>query len=230
MERRVRELLRMAQFSDSAFPVGAFSFSNGLETAAERGWVHDAATLEEYVRAMTVQTAFCDGAAALHAFRAAAADELDGVLEVDAGLWLRKFGDENRRMVSRMGRKLTELAERTVDAPAVREWSRAVREQRTPGCYAVAQGVLFAACGLDEQSLFASHQYGVANMLLSAALRCVRVSHYDTQDILYRLGETCDALYDEVRTMRPDELHLFLPEADVLASLHEKGTVRMFMN
>ena len=51
---KVARLLRLAEFSDSAFPVGAFSFSNGLETAADRGLVRDAASLEEYVRTMTV--------------------------------------------------------------------------------------------------------------------------------------------------------------------------------
>ena len=34
-------VMRLLEFTDSAFPVGTFSFSNGLETAAEEGLVHD---------------------------------------------------------------------------------------------------------------------------------------------------------------------------------------------
>ena len=62
-------LARLLEFTDSAFPVGTFSFSNGLETAAETGLVHDAATLEEYTQDIVRQTAFTDGVAALHAYR-----------------------------------------------------------------------------------------------------------------------------------------------------------------
>ena len=74
------------------------------------------------------------------------------------------------------------------------------------------------------------HQYGVANLILSAALRCVRVSHFDTQAILYRLGDLCDELYREARDLTLDDMNLFTPEADVLAAWHEKGNMRMFMN
>lgn len=226
----VARLLHLVEFSDSAFPVGAFSFSNGLETAADRGVVHDAATLEEYARTMAVQAAFSDGVAALCACRAARAGDFDGAAAADARVWASKPGDENRRMTQRMGRKLTELSERLLADPFAAAWSAAVRENRTPGCYPVAQAVLFAAAGLDEESLFASHQYGVVNLILSAALRCVRVSHYDTQAILFRLGDLCDELYREARDMTLDEMHLFTPEADVLAAWHEKGNMRMFMN
>ena len=46
-------VMRLLEFTDSAFPVGTFSFSNGLETAAEEGLVYDAATLEQYAPAFT---------------------------------------------------------------------------------------------------------------------------------------------------------------------------------
>ena len=62
-------VMRRLEFTDSAFPVGTFSFSNGLETAAEEGLVHDAATLEQYTQDIVRQAAFTDGVAALHAFR-----------------------------------------------------------------------------------------------------------------------------------------------------------------
>ena len=41
----ITRLMRLLEFSDSAFPVGTFSFSNGLETAAFEGIVYDAQTL-----------------------------------------------------------------------------------------------------------------------------------------------------------------------------------------
>ncbi|MDE6136877.1 MAG: urease accessory protein UreF, partial [Muribaculaceae bacterium] len=109
-------------------------------------------------------------------------------------------------------------------------WLADIRSGATPGCYPVAQGIAFAMAGIGERELYASHQYGVACMVVSAALRCVRVSHYDTQAILYRLAADTDALYEQARTMDLDSMHSFVPEMDILASLHEKGKMRMFMN
>lgn len=78
--------------------------------------------------------------------------------------------------------------------------------------------------------MFCAHQYGAINMVLSAALRCVKVSHYDTQQILYRLSQKVESLYEEASRMKLRDMNAFFPELDILASLHEKGNMRMFMN
>ncbi|MDE6769553.1 MAG: urease accessory protein UreF, partial [Muribaculaceae bacterium] len=88
----------------------------------------------------------------------------------------------------------------------------------------------FAAAGVGEKELFCSHQYGVVNMVLGAALRCVKVSHYDTQLILEKIANEVNDLYDKVAQMELKDMNAFYPELDILASLHEKGNMRMFMN
>lgn len=223
-------LMRLLQFTDSAFPVGTFSFSNGLETAAYEGLVHDAATLEAYTRAIALQAAFSDGVVALLAFRAAKDDDYASVLEADHRLLGFKMNKEARQMLCRMGKKLAELGAHVFDAPLMVRWLADIRAQQAPGTYPVAQALTFAASGLTESDLFCSHQYGVINMVLGAALRCVKVSHYDTQRILYKLCEQSEEFYAEASRMGFDDMNAFVPEADILASMHEKGNMRMFMN
>ncbi len=220
------QLIRLLEFADSAFPVGTFSFSNGLETAAEEGLVHDAATLEAYTRDIVRQAAFTDGIAALHARRSYLARDRAGIAEADGAAIRCKLNAEARLMTCRMGKKMAELAMHIFPDAEIEAWLAG----RTPGTYPAAQGIVFAACGLSERALFAAQQYGAANMVASAALRCVRVSHYDTQRILFRLGDEADALYETVRAMELDEMNAFVPQVDILASLHEKGLKRMFMN
>ena len=223
-------LLRLLGLNDSALPVGAFSFSNGLETAVAEGLVHDAATLEAFTRDLTLQSAFTDGVAALHAHRARTADDYARLLRTDRTLYNSRINDEGRRMSCRMGRKLAELADALFADAMLGRWLGDVAEARTPGTHPAAQGVVFAACGVSERELFCSQQYGAASMVLNAALRCVRVSHYDTQRILFRLAERIGPLYAEARELSIDEMHAFVPQLDILASLHEKGAQRLFMN
>lgn len=225
------KIMHLLQMTDSTFPVGTFSFSNGLETAAHLGVVHDAASLEEYTRSVARQGAFSDGVAALLAYRAARKGDLGAIGEIDRGLMLFKMNDEARMMLQRMGKKLAELSVKLFpDYRLVASWLEEIQGEKVPGSYPVAQGIAFAACGLGEEELFASHQYGVINMVLSAALRCVRVSHYDTQLILQRLCAESQALYEEAREMTFEDMNSFVPEMDIFASLHEKGNMRMFMN
>ena len=230
MNAHATPLLRLMEFTDSAFPIGTFSFSNSLETAAGEGLVHDAATLERYTRDIARQTAFTDGVAALHAFRSHRAEDYAGLLEADRQALLCKLNGEARLMTRRMGRKTAELAKQLFPDRQIVLWLDEIAEGRTPGTYPVAQGAVFAACDLSERELFCAGYYGAVNLVLSAALRCVRVSHYDTQRILFRLGDEAGALYAEARELDLAQMHAFAPQIDILASLHEKGTRRMFMN
>lgn len=224
-------LFRLIQFSDSTFPVGTFSFSNGLETASHLGLVHDAETLASYTRSVATQAAYSDGVAALLAWRAARAGDYEGICRADRQLLLFKMNDEARLMLCRMGKKFAELGVRLYgDAGLFARWLADIGAGTTPGTWPVAQGIAFALAGIGEKALYVAHQYGVINMVLSAALRCVRVSHYDTQKILFALGGEVEAMYEKAATMGFEDMNAFVPEMDILASLHEKGNMRMFMN
>lgn len=224
------KVMRLLQFTDSQFPVGTFSFSNGLETASFEKIVVNAPTLEAFTRSQSHQAAFSDGVAALHSYRAYKDSNFEKCIEIDKYLYAFKMNDEARQMQTRMGKKLAELAVRLYDDSFVKTWLDAINKGETHGTYPVAQGIIFALAGVSEKDLFCSHQYGVMNMVLGAALRCVKVSHYDTQLILEKLSEDIEGLYEKASVMELKDMNAFYPELDILASLHEKGNMRMFMN
>lgn len=224
------KVMRLLQFTDSQFPVGTFSFSNGLETASFEKIVKDAVTLEAFVRSQSHQAAFSDGVACLHAYRAFKEGDLEKCKEIDKYLFAFKMNDEARQMGIRMGKKLVELGVKLYNNDFIKNWLQEITMGETPGMYPVAQGVMFALAGVSEEDLFCSHQYGVINMVLGAALRCVKVSHYDTQLILEKLSDTIPSLYEQAKDMELKDMNAFYPMLDILASLHEKGNMRMFMN
>jgi urease accessory protein len=94
----------------------------------------------------------------------------------------------------------------------------------------VALAAGFAAQGLDAREAFVVHQYGVAAMILSAALRLMRVSHVDTQRMLYELAVEADSAYESAAAARLDDMAGFAPLAEILAAVHVKAHVRLFMN
>jgi urease accessory protein len=223
-------LARLLQFGDSMFPIGGFSFSCGLESAVQTTVVHDRATLHAFARTALEQAALGDGIALVAAHRAAVAADVEALIAIDRCVFARKPSDEVRTMSRRMGRKFTEIGVEVIGAPLIRSWLGCIAAGATPGCYPVALAVNFAAQGLSAREAFLVHHYGVATAILGAALRLMRLSHVDTQAILYDLNTGVDTAYEVAAAARLSDMAGFAPLSDILAAVHTKAHVRLFMN
>ncbi|MBR1958423.1 MAG: urease accessory protein UreF [Tidjanibacter sp.] len=229
----LHSLCRLVQMADSAFPVGGFAFSNGLEAAVAEGVVRDALTLGDFTRGLVRVAAGCDCVAMLHAYRAATEGYLDQLVVSDSHLLSFKISAEARSMTLKMGRRLTDLLLDTSPTPVphiVRQWHHWVHSDHSVGTYPIAQAVAAVVWGVGEEELFVGHLYGVASSVLGAALRLMRITHVETQQIALRLAPLVEELYANNRHRTLEDMCSFAPMLDVATSLHEKGTRRMFMS
>lgn len=226
----IARLMRVLQFGDSLLPIGSFSFSNALEPAVQQGVVRDAGTLGEFVLTCAHRAATSDGIALLEAHRAARERDIERIIRADRAVFERKLAEETRMMTVRMGRKLAEVSTAAVRAPLLGLWLDRVREGIAPGTYPVGLGVLFAELGSPETDAFAVHHYGVAMATLSAALRLMRVDHHQVQAILFAVAGTAEDDYAAVRRASLPDMASFAPMADILAAIHVRSHVRLFMN
>jgi urease accessory protein len=223
-------MLRILQFGDSLLPVGAFSFSNGLESAIQLGIVHDPQSLGDFVRVLVEQAANSDGIAVLSAFRAVITNNNSEIDRADEAVFNRKLNEEMRTMTVRMGRKLAEMADRVIGPCAISLWLERIKANKTPGCYPVGQALVFASLGLTEQDAFAAHQYGLASMLINASLRLMKLHYLDAQTVLFDVNAHAEADYARIATKSLDDMSSFAPMIDVCAAAHVHAKVRMFMN
>ncbi|MFJ5486306.1 urease accessory protein UreF [Hansschlegelia beijingensis] len=223
-------LARLLQFSDSTLPIGSFAFSNGLESAVQTGVVSGPESLLDYVDLILRQTARMDGIALLHAHRAALAGDHDAILLADGELFCRRVGEEQQLMLTRVGKKFAELVMKIMPSPALERWLADIRANATPGCLPVGQAIALAHMEVDEAEAFVMHQYAIASMIMSAALRLMRIDHLDTQRILFTAQGRVDGDYQAVRDRSLDEMASFAPVFDVLVAHHTTTHVRLFMN
>ncbi|MGH7785308.1 MAG: urease accessory protein UreF [Candidatus Binatia bacterium] len=223
-------LARLLQFGDSMFPIGAFSFSGGLESAIQTRVVSDAATLLAFARTAVEQANRGDGIALVHAHRAAASGDLAGLVAIDEQVYARKLSGETRTMSVRLGKKCTEMGARVIGAPLLLAWLERIEAGATPGCHPVALAVSFAAQGLPALDAFVVHQSGVATTILGAALRLMRIDHVDTQRMLYALNADVEAAYRTAAAAGLPDMAGFAPLTEILAAVHVGAHVRLFMN
>jgi urease accessory protein len=223
-------IARTLQFGDSMFPIGGFSFSSGLESAIQRGVVVDTSTLHAFTRTQVEQAARGDGVALIHAHRAATADDLDTLVRIDKQVEARKLSQEMRTMSTRMGKKFAEMSALMVSAPILCKWRDCIERSSTPGCYPVALAISFAAQRLPALGAFVVHQNGVAAAILGAALRLMKISHVDTQKILYELNGGAKVAYEVAASTRLSNMAGYAPLAEILTAIHAKAHVRLFMS
>lgn len=218
----IEQTVRLLQLGDSTLPVGAFSFSNGLETAVQVGLVKNAQDLSDFLTDLLQQTAQIDGVALLVAHR-----HPDQAAAADHALLARKLNQETRLQTLRMGKKLAEVGARVAGCPELLE---SIQIGQLPGCYPVVQGVLMARLGHSAQEAFAVAQYGLASAVVGAALRLMRVDHFETQRILFATGAVIEKQYQQLQSAELDDMASFSPTLDILAALHVQAHVRLFMN
>jgi urease accessory protein len=223
-------LARMLQFGDSMFPIGGFAFSCGLESAIHKGVVTDAATLHAFTRTAAEQAARGDGIAVIAAHRAAAAGDIDALIRIDEQVYARKLSDEVRTMSVRMGKKFAEMGVQVIGTPLLCAWRECIETSVATGCYPVALALNFAGQGLPEFGAFVVHQYGLAATILGAALRLMKISHVETQKILYELNGRAEAAYESAAAARLSDMSGYAPLTEILAAVHTKAHVRLFMN
>jgi urease accessory protein len=151
-------------------------------------------------------------------------------MRVDAKVYARKLSDEARLMSVRMGKKFTEMGVEVIGAPLLGTWRECIATSVTPGSYPVALAIGFAVQNLSARQAFVVHQNGVAATILGAALRLMKISHVETQKILYELNGLADAGYENAAAARLSDMAGYAPLADILAAVHNKAHVRLFMN
>ena len=87
---RLLSIARILQFGDSVLPVGAFTFSCGVESAISCGIVYDYKTLKQYVCTALLQAAKCDAVAQIQSIRACRNNKLSELISIDNDVISRK--------------------------------------------------------------------------------------------------------------------------------------------
>src|SRR5215207_1093557 len=101
------QLLQTLQLMDSFYPVGAFAYSDGLETAAADAKVRDAASLQGWMEHF-IQAVFipCEGLALVQAMEAVTRDDHEALSRIDIELTALRPASAVRNSSAGVGKRL----------------------------------------------------------------------------------------------------------------------------
>ena len=218
-------LYRVMTWLSSSYPIGAFSYSHGIEYAVEAGLVRDRASLIDWVAAILHRgSGKLDGALLTAAWRAAKADDpaaLDHIAEL-AGAW--RGTAELALESSAQGTAFV-----TVTNAAWPDDKLTALAARHGGKLAlpVALGVAMAAHVPLADSL-AAYLTGFAANLVSAGVRLIPLGQTDGQLSLAALEPVVARAAAAALIADLDELGSATPMLDWCSMRHETQYTRLF--
>ena len=202
-------LLILQNWFSPAFPVGAFSYSGGLETAIARGAVHDRDSLADWLTVSLLNgTAFTDAVCLRAALAGGEVNDL--CLALCAGA-------ERYRESTELGAAFANVMRETQDIDLPEGLA-----------YPVAVGLAARAFGLAPQATLAAFLQGFCMNQISVAVRAVPIGQMEGQSCLRSLMPVIERALETVMVTSPDEMGSFALAGDLCALEHETAEQRIY--
>jgi urease accessory protein len=220
-------LYRLLAWLSPAYPIGAFSYSHGVETAVEQGFIRDRGSLVGWLQSVLLQgTGVVDGALFAMAWRAGVDADwtaFDAIAE-RAAAWR---GTSEMALEARQQGgsflSITRTAWPHAALDAVHE--RLVGELALP----VAVALAAAVHGVALEAALKAYLHAFTANLISAALRTVPLGQSDGQLALATLeGAVQSATDAALQVVSLDEVGTSTPLLDWCSIRHETQYTRLF--
>jgi urease accessory protein len=219
-------LYRLMTWLSPSFPVGAFSYSSGIEWAVETGDVGDAASLGDWLAALlTDGSGFCDGVFLAHAYRAAASRDEAAMRQI-AELGAAFVPSRERQLeTSAQGRAFAEIARAA--------WNCDGLDQMIACCgggivYPVAVGIVSAGHAIPLAPAMHAFLHALAANWISAGARLIPLGQTDSQRVLALLEPVVAATAKRALKAALDDLGTATFRADLAGMRHETQYTRLF--
>jgi urease accessory protein len=215
------QLIRTLQFTDSFCPVGAFAYSDGLETATSTGHVRDAEGLEKwmdhFLKAVFVP---CEGLALVKCMRALKESDVKRLYEIDEELSAIPPAAEVRTASTGIGKRLLSLFAVNFDNP------KAIALPQ--GNAAAAYAVVFFYCEVEERHAALAYGYNRLTGIVSAGLRLISMGQNQGQRLLTKTADLLPEAVECILESLDEPLRSFSPILDIHQMNHQYLYSRLF--
>lgn len=213
-----------------AFPVGAFAYSHGLETAVESGWIADRTCLQAWLTDLAEHGSLRNDLILLAAaWRAESSGDVATLRDVAELAGALQPSAERHLEATQQGASFILQIETAWPAP--RAVDRGTWSARFPGMsptYPVAVGHAAARHRLPLAETLNAYAVAFASNLLSAAIRLSVIGQTDAQRITAALLDTLLAAAAFATRSTIDVLGAASWQADIASMQHETQHTRLF--
>jgi urease accessory protein len=215
--------LALMRLCSPALPVGAFSYSRGLEAAVQAGWVHDEASAGDWIVGV-IEHALCPlDAAMLHRLHAAwVVDDVQAVRHWTQFLRASRESAELLLEDEQMGLALARLLVESGEPRA------ALKAAQLPASFTCMFALAAVRWRIDADDAVLGLLCSCAESQVSAALRLLPLGQTAGQRMLERTWPVIERCTERAREIADDELGNFTPGLALASAWHETQYSRLF--
>ena len=219
-------LYRLMAWLSPAYPIGAFSYSSGIEWAIEAGDIADAETLKRWLSVMLgMGGGFCDAVFLAHTYRAVA--QKDNAILREVAELAAAFAPSKERFLETTAQGQAFLA------TAREAWPCAAIDRLRKvwdGSVALPIAVGVVCAGHDVPLAPAAYAYLQAQManLISAGVRLIPLGQTDGQRLIAALEPDIAATAQRALVAQLDDAGTSAFRADLASMHHETQYTRLF--
>lgn len=220
------ELYRLLAWFSPSYPIGAFSYSHGVEYAVETGRVKDVATLTQWIAHILRHGAGWVDAVLLKEAHAACDDlaRLDELADL-AAAW-RGTVEMALESTQQGGSYLSVTRAAWGASPQLDAFAALRTDKPVPLCIAV--GVAAGAHKLSVETVLAAYLHAFAANLVSAAVRLIPLGQTDGQRTLAALMPVVDSIVPCALACAVEDCGTASPMVDLTSMMHETQYTRLF--
>lgn len=198
-------LLRLLQLVSPALPVGAYSYSEGLEFLVQSHQVHDAESLNHWLlQELQYGAVRLEAAVLVRAYRAAETQSLDNLLYWNRWLSAARETEELRSQSWQMGRSLLRLFQDLQPDNLEPSWIAALQAEGTN--FAIGFAIVAAEWQIDLPTAVLGYLYSWATNLVGAGVKLIPLGQTAGQKQLLQLQPILEHATNTILTLADDDL------------------------
>ncbi len=215
--------LRLLQLASPTLPVGAYSYSQGLEAAVESGTVHDAGSAGLWIGdLLRLALGSMEGPVLLRLCDAWASNDAARVRHWNDYFVASRETAELRAETLQMGYSLRRLLAE-LDVP-----HRGALDEIEESAYPTTFALACVAWGIDPDQALAAYLFAWLENQVLAAMKTVPLGQVAGQRLLLELAAAIPDVAATAASLGDDELANFAPGLALASSRHETQYSRLF--
>ncbi|QIR40760.1 urease accessory protein UreF [Tolypothrix sp. PCC 7910] len=216
--------LAILQLTSPALPVGAYSYSEGLETLVEQNTITNQQNLQDWLASQLSYGAIrIEAAVMLRAYKSAKIGDLAALSDWNHWLSAARETAELRAASWQMGRSLMQLLGKL--QPEILPMVNAVGN---PSNYAIAFGIAAAHWQINIQAAVLGYLHSWASNLITAGVKLIPLGQTTGQQLLIDLQPLLNIAAVEILALEDDELACCTWGLSLASMQHETQYTRLF--
>lgn len=215
------ELYKLISWLSPSFPVGAYTFSHGLEYAAEAGLVSSPAELQDWIEAVLRFGTGRVDAMLIRAAYEASEEELQDIIEL-------AFAMKGTSELSKESCSQGQAFAKTVASAWLCDLSGLVQGESLQAPYSVSVAVACKGSNIPLTDVLTAYLHAFASNLVSAAMRLVPLGQTDGQIIVAAMANVVAEVVDDAMRSPLTDIGSSTPMVDWTSMQHESQHTRLF--